>query len=36
MPANPSYDLMVLLDPEADEDARTAVLERIKGQLQPG
>jgi small subunit ribosomal protein S6 len=36
MPPNPSYDLMVLLDPEAAEDARAAVLERIKGQLESG
>jgi small subunit ribosomal protein S6 len=36
MPPRPSYDLMVLLDPEAAEDARAAVLERIKGQLESG
>ncbi|MGH2979614.1 MAG: 30S ribosomal protein S6 [Solirubrobacterales bacterium] len=36
MPPNASYDLMVLLDPEAAEDARAGVLERIKGQIQSG
>ena len=36
MPPKASYDLMVLLDPEADEDARAGVLQRIKGQIQSG
>jgi small subunit ribosomal protein S6 len=36
MPPKPNYDLMVLLDPEAPEDARAAILERIKGQLESG
>ena len=36
MPPKPSYDLMVLLDPEAPEDARAAIVERIKGQIESG
>ena len=36
MPPQASYDLMVLLDPEAAEDARAGVLERIKGQIESG
>jgi small subunit ribosomal protein S6 len=36
MPPKASYDLMVLLDPEADEDARASVLERIKSQIESG
>ena len=36
MPPKAHYDLMVLLDPEADEDARTGVLERVKSQIQSG
>jgi small subunit ribosomal protein S6 len=36
MPPKASYDLMVLLDPEAAEDARTGVLDRIKNQIQSG
>jgi small subunit ribosomal protein S6 len=36
MPPKPSYDLMVLLDPEAPEDARAGILERIKRQIESG
>ena len=36
MPLQASYDLMVLLDPEADEDARAGVLGRIKSQIESG
>lgn len=36
MPPQASYDLMVLLDPEAAEDARAGVLERVKSQIESG
>jgi small subunit ribosomal protein S6 len=36
MPPQASYDLMVLLDPEAPEDARAGVLERVKRQIESG
>jgi small subunit ribosomal protein S6 len=36
MPPQPSYDLMVLLDPEAPEDTRAGIVERIKGQIESG
>ena len=36
MPPQASYDLMVLLDPEAAEDSRAGVLERVKGQIESG
>lgn len=36
MPSRPSYDLMLLLDPEADEDARAGVIQRIKRQIEAG
>ena len=36
MPPKASYDLMVLLDPEAADDARAAVVQRIKGQIEAG
>jgi small subunit ribosomal protein S6 len=36
MPPKASYDLMVLLDPEAAEDVRDGVLQRIKSQLESG
>jgi small subunit ribosomal protein S6 len=36
MPPQPSYDLMVLLDPEVPEDTRAGIVERIKGQIGSG
>jgi small subunit ribosomal protein S6 len=36
MSPRPNYDLMVLLDPEADDDVRAGVIERIKRQLESG
>jgi len=36
MPLKAHYDLMVLLDPEADEDVRAGVLERVKSQIESG
>jgi small subunit ribosomal protein S6 len=36
MPDKPSYDLMVLLDPEAPEERRAQIIEQIRGQIQSG
>jgi small subunit ribosomal protein S6 len=36
MAENHSYDLLVLLDPEAPEDRRAGLVEQIKGQIDSG
>lgn len=36
MTENASYDLMVLLDPEAPEERRAQLVEQIRGQIQSG
>ena len=36
MPENPSYDLMVLLDPEATDERRAELVEQIRKQIQAG
>ena len=36
MPENPSYDLMVLLDPEASDERRAELVEQIRKQIQAG